>query len=79
MSADSVATVVEDIYKSLANDNEDIDLHIARLKEALAAAGTRQAVFDPSRLVQSNRAGRKLMQAYFKKRGVTVVFEESVP
>jgi hypothetical protein len=75
MSTGSVATVIEDIYKSLANDNEDIDLHINRLKEALAAAGAKQAVFDPKRLVQGNRAGRKLMQAYFKKRGVNVVFE----
>jgi hypothetical protein len=75
MSADNVAAMIEAIYESLANDNEEIDLHIARLKEALASAGIKQAVFDASRLVQSNRAGRKLMQAYFKKRGVTVVFE----
>lgn len=74
MSAETVAAVTEDIYKSLANDNEDIDLHIARLKEALAAEGAKQAVFDPARLAQNNRAGRKLMQSYFKKRGVTVVF-----
>jgi hypothetical protein len=74
MSADTVAAVTEDIYKALANDNEDIDLHIARLKEALAAEGAKQAVFDPARLAQNNRAGRKLMQSYFKKRGVTVVF-----
>jgi hypothetical protein len=74
MSAETVAAVTEDIYKSLANDNEDIDLHIARLKEALAAEGAKQAVFDPARLAQNNRAGRKLMQSYFKKRGVAVVF-----
>ncbi|MCC5979093.1 MAG: hypothetical protein JJU21_13605 [Salinarimonas sp.] len=75
MSADSIEAVTEDIYTALQNDNEDIDRHIARLKEALAAAGAKQAAFDPARLVQNNRAGRKLMQAYFKKRGVTVVFE----
>lgn len=75
MSADTIETVTEDIYTALQNDNEDIDRHIARLKEALAAAGAKQAVFDSARLVQNNRAGRKLMQAYFKKRGVTVVFE----
>lgn len=74
MSADTVAAVTEDIYTSLANDNEDIDHHIARLKEALAAEGAKQAVFDPARLAQNNRAGRKLMQSYFKKRGVNVVF-----
>lgn len=75
MSVDTIEAVTEDIYTALQNDNENIDLHIARLKAALAAAGTRQAAFDPTRLVQNNRAGRKLMQAYFKKRGVTVVFE----
>lgn len=75
MSTDDVAAVTEDIYKALENDNEDIDLHIARLKEALAAAGAREAVFDPARLVQGNRAGRKLMQSYFKKRGVAVAFK----
>lgn len=75
MSADTIGTVTEDIYTALQNDNEDIDRHIARLKEALSAAGAKQAVFDSARLVQNNRAGRKLMQAYFKKRGVTVVFE----
>lgn len=74
MSADNVAAVTEDIYKSLANDNEDIDLHITRLKAALAAVDAKQAVFNPDRLPQSNRAGRKLMQSYFKKRGVMVVF-----
>jgi hypothetical protein len=74
MSADSVDAVIEDIYQALANDNEDIDLHIIRLKKALAVAGATQAVFDPARLAQNNRAGRKLMQSYFKKRGVAVVF-----
>ncbi|MGY6646394.1 MAG: hypothetical protein ACXIVD_14350 [Salinarimonas sp.] len=75
MSVDTIEAVTEDIYTALQNDNENIDLHIARLKVALAAAGAKQAAFDPARLVQNNRAGRKLMQAYFKKRGVTVVFE----
>jgi len=75
MSADTIEAVIGDIYTALQNDNEDIDRHIERLKGALAAAGTKKAVFDPARLVQNNRAGRKLMESYFKKRGVTVVFE----
>jgi hypothetical protein len=79
MSADNIAAVTEEIYESLANNNQDIDLHIARLKELLAASGAKQAVFDPARLTHSNRTGRKTMQAYFKKRGVIVVFEQSVP
>lgn len=75
MSTDSIATVTEDIYKSLENDNEEIDRHIARLKQALAAAGADQATFDPARLPQNNRSGRKTMQAYFRQRGVKIVFE----
>jgi len=62
------------IYESLRADNEEIDLHIAALKAALARAGMKEAVFDPARLVQNNRSGRKLMQAYFRQRGVTVKF-----
>jgi len=62
------------IYTSLENDNQDIDLHIANLKAAMSAAGEREAVFAPEKLSQNNRAGRKMMQAYFKKRGVKVVF-----
>jgi hypothetical protein len=75
MSEPTVAEATDRIYQSLQNDNVDIDLHIATLKAALARAGQKQAVFDPSRLVQNNRAGRKLMQAYFRQRGVAVVFE----
>lgn len=75
MSEPTVAEATDRIYQSLQNDNVEIDLHIATLKAALAKAGQKQAVFDPSRLVQNNRAGRKLMQAYFRQRGVAVVFE----
>ena len=75
MNSESTSAVIEDIYNALANDNEDIDLHITRLKDSVAASGAKQAVFDPARLVQNNRAGRKLMQAYFRKRGLAVVFE----
>jgi hypothetical protein len=75
MSVDDIAAVTEDIYKSLANNNEDIDLYISRLKQIMTVSGAKQAVFDPTRLTQSNRVGRKTMQAYFKKRGVIVVFQ----
>ncbi len=76
MPAQTVDQAVEDIYQSLNNDNEDIDLHIRALKEALAAEGKKEAVFKPERLMQNNRAGRKTMQSYFRKRGVTVTFGE---
>ncbi|WP_165217846.1 hypothetical protein [Affinirhizobium pseudoryzae] len=75
MSEPTVAEATDRIYQSLQNDNADIDQHIATLKAALAKAGQKQAVFDPARLEQNNRAGRKLMQAYFRQRGVAVVFE----
>ena len=68
---------IEAIYTSLHNNNEDIDLHIAVLKKAMAAEGKKEAVFETGRLAQSNRAGRKMMQAYFKKRGVKVSFAET--
>jgi len=74
MSALSVEDAKEAVYQSMIDDNEDIDLHIANLKKALAAAGEKEAVFEPTRLAQNNRQGRKHMQSYFKKRGVKVVF-----
>ena len=62
------------IYASLAADNEDIDLHIANLKAAMQVEGVKEFTAAPEKLVQNNRAGRKMMQSYFKKRGVKVVF-----
>lgn len=67
-------TAKEAIYTSLANDNEDIDIHINNLKSAMKAEGLKEAEFEPERLSQNNRSGRKMMQSYFKKRGVKVVF-----
>jgi hypothetical protein len=72
----TLAEATEAIYASLRADNADLDAHIAALKAALAREGKKQAVFDPARLVQNNRAGRKLMQAYFRQRGVSVSFSE---
>lgn len=75
MSAITVAQATEEIYKSIMNDNEDIDQHIDSLKVAMQAEGLNEATFEPSRLVQNNRQGRKTMEAYFRKRGVAVVFK----
>mgnify|MGYP001119612285 CR=1 FL=1 len=75
MSEPTVAEATESIYASLQANNADIDAHIATLKTALAREGLKQAVFNPTRLVQNNRSGRKLMQAYFRQRGVSVRFE----
>ncbi|TPK62110.1 hypothetical protein FJ930_27100 [Mesorhizobium sp. B2-4-15] len=72
----TVADATENIYASLRADNADLDAHIATLKAALTREGIKQAVFDPTRLVQNNRSGRKLMQAYFRQRGVSVKFSD---
>ncbi|WP_312867338.1 hypothetical protein [Rhizobium sp. P40RR-XXII] len=73
----TVEDAINRIYESLKADNADIDLHIANLKAALTRAGLKEAAFDPTRLVHNNRSGRKLMQAYFRQRGVTVTFTAS--
>jgi len=74
MSDLTVSQAIDNIYASLNNDNEDIDSHIAALKAAMAREGVKEAVFETARLAQSNRQGRKLMQSYFKKKGVAVAF-----
>ncbi|NTE88261.1 hypothetical protein [Agrobacterium rubi] len=74
MTEPTVNDATNRIYESLNTDNADIDTHIATLKAALTRAGLKEVLIDPSRLVQNNRSGRKLMQAYFRQRGVTVKF-----
>ncbi|MDX8531774.1 hypothetical protein RFM41_08535 [Mesorhizobium sp. VK25A] len=76
MSELTLAEATENIYASLRADNADLDAHIAALKAVLAREGKKQAVFDPTKLAQGNRSGRKLMQAYFRQRGVSVSFSE---
>jgi hypothetical protein len=74
MSETTVAAAIDGIYQSINADNADLDQHIATLKAALAREGVKEAVFDPAKLAHGNRSGRKLMQAYFRQRGVTVKF-----
>ena len=74
MTALTLQDATEAIYASIENDNEDLDLHIDNLKSVMQDTGLKEAVFQPERLVQNNRAGRKMMQSYFKKRGVKVSF-----
>ena len=63
---------IDNIYASLLNDNEDIDLRIAELKSVL---GTEKKVtFEAAKLAQNSRPGRRMMQSYFKKRGLIVEF-----
>lgn len=74
MSEMTVAEAIDGIYQSINADNADLDQHIATLKASLAREGVKEAVFDPAKLAHGNRSGRKLMQAYFRQRGVTVKF-----
>lgn len=77
MTALTVEQALENVYTSLQNDNEDIDTHITQLKAAMTASGQKSVTVDCARLAQNNRQGRKMMQSYFKKRGVTVTFSEN--
>lgn len=76
MSAPTTEQALEAVYISLQNDNENIDAHIEQLKAALAECGQKSVEVDSNRLVQNNRPGRKMMQSYFRKRGVVVTFSE---
>lgn len=70
----TLTQAIENIYTSIKNDNEELDIHIAALKAAMVREGVKEAVFEPGRLAQSNRQGRKIMQSYFRKKGVAVSF-----
>lgn len=74
MSDPTAAEAIDAIYASIRNDNEDLDLHIAALKAAMAREGLKEATFETAKLAQPNRSGRKLMQAYFRKKGVAIGF-----
>lgn len=69
-----VEEVLENIYVSLKNDNEGLDEHIRSLKTIMDSQGMKSVTVDTAKLMQPNREGRKLMQSYFKKRGVVVQF-----
>ena len=45
----------------------------------MAREGAKEAVFEPAKLAQNNRQGRKLMQAYFRQKGVTVELQGGLP
>lgn len=75
MSEDlTLQQAIDNIYASLKADNADLDQHIAALKATMAREGVKEAVFEPAKLAQNNRSGRKLMQSYFRKKGVSVTF-----
>ena len=71
---DPIAQTLEDIYTAIRNENAGLDEAIDALKKALAAKGDKSVLMDKERLAYNNRQGRKLLQSYFKKRGVVVEF-----
>lgn len=75
MSDLTLQQAIDNIYASINNDNEEIDTHIVALKAAMAKEGVKEAVFEPAKLAQNNRQGRKMMQSYFRKKGVAVGFK----
>jgi hypothetical protein len=72
-----ITTALEAVYTSLHANNEGLDTRIAELKTVLTTAGQKSVVVEATRLPQNNRQGRKMMQTYFKKRGVLVEFKLS--
>lgn len=76
MTNTALDTTLDAIYISMQNDNEGLDEFIGHLKTLLNAQGSSSVEMDSARLPQPNRQGRKLLQSYFKKRGVNVTFAE---
>lgn len=74
MSTTAVEQALENIYTSVNGNNENIEQYIVELKKALD--GKKDVTVDTSRLVYRNRQSRKIMQSFFKKRGVLVSFSE---
>ena len=75
MSDITLSEAIDNIYASLKADNKDLLDHIAALKAAMAREGAKEAIFDPSKLAQNNRQGRKLMQAFFRQKGIKIDFK----
>ena len=73
---DAVKDALEKVHASLNENNVGLDGCIAALKTALAEKGEKKVVMEKERLPQNNRQGRKMLQTYFKKRGVDVAFAE---
>lgn len=77
MTNTALTKALEDIYASLHNDNENLDQLIIALKIILRAENMKSVDVDLAKIPQPNRQGRKMMQSYFAKRGVTVTFPEA--
>lgn len=74
MSDLTLDQAIDNIYASIRADNAELEEHIKALKAVMARDGVKEAVFEPNKLAQNNRQGRKLMQAYFRQKGVKIGF-----
>ena len=74
--ADAVKQALDAVHASLDNNNAGIDAAIVALKLAIEGAGQKTVTMDKTRLPNNSRPGRKMLQTYFKKRGVVVEFAE---
>ncbi len=72
----NVKEALEKVHGCLNENNTGLDEAIAELKSAMAAAGEKTVTMVKERLPQNNRQGRKMLQTYFKKRGVLVEYAE---
>ncbi len=70
----TVEQATEAVYASIKDDNRDLDEHIAVLKASMVREGRKELVMEPARLAQNNRQGRKLLQSYFRQKGIKVTF-----
>lgn len=77
MSDITLSEAIDAIYASLKADNKDLLVQIAALKAVMARDGVKEAIFDPTKLAQNNRQGRKLMQAFFRQKGIKIDFKEA--
>jgi hypothetical protein len=72
--ADAVKEALDAVHAALNDNNVGLDAAIASLKQAIEGAGQKSVTMDKTRLPNNSRPGRKMLQSYFKKRGVVVEF-----
>lgn len=73
---DVIKQALEEVHAALNDNNQGLDARIAELRAALVSAGQKTVQMQKERLPQNNRQGRKMLQTYFKKRGVIVEYAE---
>ncbi len=72
--SDAVKQALDAVHAALDDNNVGLDATIAALKAALEQAAQKTVTMDKTRLPNNSRPGRKMLQTYFKKRGVIVEF-----